>query len=908
MEQSETAMSEFFSEVDETLQRFTTQLGVVEKGESSADIIGALYRDMHNLKGTSQLFGFHLVAQIAHAIEASLEPIRRFQIKLSGPMLDSLYKSIDVIEKILKASRNGKIEKSNLYTEEAKSVVTKLLGATTELFGADLALNNEKSIQLDEPPMQSNKLSPQQNQSAQAPNAVPPLAVPQSEPPTTSITANTPTSAPEGESSDVNSTVRIQVLLLDRLMNLVGEMVLVRNQMLQYGQKHDALEFLNLSQRLDVVTSELQGEVMKTRMQPIGSIFSKFQRVVRDLAKELGKQIQFTIQGAETELDKTLLEAIKDPLTHIIRNSCDHGLESPDERTKAGKNPEGRIHARAFHEGGHIIIEIVDDGRGLNTQKILEKAIERKLVTQEGASKLSEREVMNLIFAPGFSTAAKVTSVSGRGVGMDVVKTNLERTGGQVELHSQLGQGMTVRLKIPLTLAIVPALIVKTAGEQFAIPQVKLAELVRVENENGSNRIELLQGKPVYRLRGQLLSLLSLNEVIGTGSESKSVSGYESKSMNIVVLIGEGDPFGLIVDEIKDTADIVVKPLPQFLKKLQVYSGATIMGDGSVSLIVDVAGIAERGRLHQRGRRSDISDSDLAQKTKTIDLDYQDFLFFSLSSDSSYCLPLCLVHRLEEFNVSDIQTTGNQRIVKYRGSILPLISLNQFFGLPQHQSNSAKVSVIVIQKNSKNYGFEVNEVVDILGIQRNIEDPIREVKGVLGGVIVDQKVCTVIDIYGILDVLAGIEPVTRRQPSQVPNSSSSVDGARRDQKQKKILFAEDTVFFMKQVRKVLESQGFEITHAPDGEKAWNILSRSKPDEYDLVLTDIEMPNLNGFELAEKIRSSRDYGSKPLIALTTKFRDVDRERGRQAGFTKYLEKLRSDELLVAIDEVLGGLTS
>ncbi len=917
MDLSENALLEFFSECDEILQRFSSTLTQVEKtGQSNSETMSSLYRDMHTLKGSSQLFGFQLIAQVSHAMEASLEPMRRLKIKIPLKLIDIFFKSIDLIERILKDSSDPKNGVKGIFDEEVKGVVSILISTSYEYFGGDLLIVREKynsfddQVKLDQKRNQEEKKSVEIKEKNKIDHHEKTADInihhhQSSLPINNDMTTKEKNkdSKDAHDISDTNTTVRIHVGLLDKLMNLVGEMVLVRNQMLQYSEKHDNLEFLNLNQRLNLVTSELQGEVMKTRMQPVGSILSKFQRLTRDLSKELGKQIEWSVQGAETEVDKTLLEAIKDPLTHLVRNACDHGLETPEERLQARKSPMGHIKVKAFHEGGHIIIEISDDGRGLHLQKIAEKAVEKKIVTQEQISKMSDREIGLLIFSPGFSTAKSVTSVSGRGVGMDVVKTNLEQIGGQVELQSEQGKGMTVRLRIPLTLAIVPALIIKSGGEQFSIPQVKLSELVRVENSGDEQKIEMLQGKPVYRLRGQLLPLINLSEILLIKDLSQS---QDKESVNIVVLNGDvdGDIFGLVVDGIRDTADIVVKPLTSFLKKLQIYSGATIMGDGSVSLILDVSGLAQKENLfHKANARSFTNDSQIHEKKRDMNEEKQDFLFFKIRDEESHCLPICLVYRIEEFQRSEIQYSGNQRIVKYRGSILHLISLSDYYHFTNpsttNQENS-KISLIVVKRKEKLYGLEVCKIVDIISIMASIQESVKEIPGVLGCIIVEQDVTTVIDVFAIIDQISG---TVERTKDQDKTKQKSLDKSQH--KNIHILLAEDTIFFMKQVKKLLENNGYKVTHAPDGQIAWDMLSSSSPEEYQLLLTDIEMPKMTGFELAEKVRGDNRFNKTPMVALTTKFRDVDLEKGRQVGFNRYLEKLRSDELLETISEILEG---
>src|SRR5208283_5423230 len=341
--------------------------------------------------------------------------------------------------------------------------------------------------------------------------------------------------------------------------------------------------------------TELQEEVMKTRLQPIGNIWSQFPRTVRDVALGCGKEVDIEMEGKETELDKTIIEAIKDPLTHLVRNSVDHGIELPQVRSKAGKPCTGRLTLRAFHEGGQVNIEISDDGAGLNRDRICEKAIERGLVSAQQTARMTEREIFNLIFLPGFSTAEKVTNVSGRGVGMDVVKTNVERIGGAVEVQSTAGQGTTVRVRIPLTLAIIPALIVSCNGERYAIPQISLLELAWLEDGEARSAIEMVHGVPVYRMRGRLLPLVYLSRALQLAEKEHAAENEDA--VNIVVLQAGDRPFGLVVDEINDTEEIVVKPLRKQLKTLKTFAGSTIMGDGKVALILDVLGLAQRASV-----------------------------------------------------------------------------------------------------------------------------------------------------------------------------------------------------------------------------------------------------------------------------------------------------------------------
>lgn len=883
----ESAFAEFFAECEEILQRVTQVLTQFETSQIDQDSIDGVYRDIHTLKGTSQLFGFKSIGLVAHGIEASLEPVRQGKIALDKSFVDIIFKCLDLIDRILKEPERDLEGDQKLQTELA-AILPQLIGLATAKFDGDFFFLRDgmpdESIEKNkvEGVTISSEVTHTEYQVNRESNVSKLLSSD-----TQKVKEQVPTQRPTMEKITTeeivmeSSTIRVQVNLLDKLMNLVGEMVLTRNQVLQYSRSSEDNEFHRLTQRLDLVTSELQDNVMRTRMQPIGSIFNKFQRVVRDLSKDLGKNIDLVIQGAETELDKSLIEAIKDPLTHIVRNSCDHGIEQIEERKKAGKSEMGVLTLKAFHEGGQIIIEIRDDGRGIDPVRVKAKAIEKRILSPDRANSLSDKEAQELIFAPGFSTADSVSSVSGRGVGMDVVRTNVEKVGGVIELESTPGKGTILKLRIPLTLAIVPAMIIRSDQEYFAIPQVKLQELLRVDmEEDGTQKVERLQGFDVYRLRGELLPLISCQEVMNTSTrDARSV-------YNIVVLNGEPHPFGLIVDEICDTADIVVKPLPTFLKKTDIFSGATIMGDGSVALIMDTQGFADHMNISDR--TASIEEKGPQATGKLGIPETTEFLFFKLSHSGVFAIPLVLVHRLEEFSMNEVDFSGEERLIKYRESLLPLIFLNDYFGY-KAITDVEKLSVVVVSKNNRLFGLVVNEIVDVLTSVSEVTPHIRESKGLLGTIISqDKSVITVIDAFGIVDDSMGVQSkkkIKRIKPATV-------------------LLAEDTMFFAKQIKKVLEETGLVVTHAPDGAEAFKLLKK-KGQEFDLVVSDIEMPNMNGFDLASSVRSEKELSEMPMIALTTRFTETDRKKGKDAGFNKYLEKLRSDELLEAIHEILEG---
>jgi two-component system chemotaxis sensor kinase CheA len=554
-------------------------------------------------------------------------------------------------------------------------------------------------------------------------------------------------------------TVRVGVNLLDKLMNLVGELVLARNQLLQFSNTAQDAGFHAVSQRMNLIATELQEDVMKTRMQPIGNIWNKFPRTVRDLAHSCGKEVRLEMIGQDTELDRTIIEAIKDPLTHLVRNSMDHGIESPEARKRAGKDATGVLTLRAFHEGGQVNIEISDDGAGLNVDRIRKKAVERGLTSGEQAARMPDRDIFNLIFLPGFSTAERITNVSGRGVGMDVVKTNVEKIGGTVDVQSTAGKGTTVRVKIPLTLAIIPALVVRCSGERFAIPQISLTELVRLES---GKAIETVHGAPVYRLRGQLLPLVYLSQTLNARKSRKDDTKIEDQTLesekenalgnvNIVVLQAEGQPFGLVVDDILDTEEIVVKPLGKQLKGISAYSGATIMGDGRIALILDVLGLAQRAKVIAEARDS-ARDEQHSETSKAESRNDHALLLAENGLEGRVAIPLSLVARLEEFPRTVIERAGTQEVMQYRGQIIPLVRLSAIIPATSDAemlANANSIQVVVYTEGKRTVGLIVDRIVDIVEERAAVES-LAPRAGVVGSFVTQRHVTDLLDVPAIV--------------------------------------------------------------------------------------------------------------------------------------------------------------
>ncbi len=775
-----------------------------------------------------------------------------------------------------------------------------------------------------------------------------PATIPKPQPPKATPAASTSKSAPvantAGDSPAVKkspkieheTSLRVHVSLLDQLMTLAGELVLSRNQLIQSIGSSDHRGSEIAGQRIDLITSELQEAIMLTRMQSIGNVFNKFPRVVRDMAAALGKQIELTLEGKDVELDKTIIEAIGDPLTHLVRNSVDHGVETPEVRQQAGKSAIGQIYLKAYHEAGQVNIEISDDGKGLDGNKLSAKAVEKGLITEDQVKIMSAREKTNLIFLPGFSTAEKVTDVSGRGVGMDVVKTNLDRLGGIIDIESEYGQGTTIRIKLPLTLAIIPCQIVLTGGERYAIPQVNLEELLRIPAEQVSKRIERVGNADVVRLRGNLLPLIRLAEVIDvdpiytdpeTGNthtdRRKSISDRRSKqsgvtdnvnhsseaapsdpqgkqrrrddedrrfhadsALNIVVVSTGAMKYGLVVDSLNDSEEIVVKPLGRDLKQCKGYAGATIMGDGRVALILDVANLAQMAGLTSvegSSRAAEIAEAE--KEALRANQDKQALLIFRSGESEQFAAPLNLVERIEKIKRSDIENVGGKRVIKYRGGSLALFSIDEV-AMVDPLADVDNLLVIVFMVAEREVGILAIGPVDAQEINLDIDGVTLRQDGIMGSTIVGGNTTLLVDVFEIVRTL-------NPQWFELPEVVENAEGEKPT-----ILFAEDSSFFRNQVKTSIEKEGFNVIEAEDGMIAWNLLQENA-DQITLVVTDIEMPNMNGFDLTQQIKTNPAYAHLPVIALTTLAGDDDIAQGKKVGIDDYQIKLDREKLMNSI---------
>ncbi len=704
----------------------------------------------------------------------------------------------------------------------------------------------------------------------------------------------------EPKSHEHTDTIRISVDILDELMTLAGELVLVRNQQLLSVDKSDPVS-RDISQRLDLVTTEIQASVMRTRMQPIGNVFGKLPRIVRDLSKKLDKKIEITTIGSEVELDKTILELLADPLTHMIRNCCDHGIESPEQRMEAEKNPEGTIQVRAFHEAGHINIEIRDDGKGIDPEAIKKKALQNGMRTEAELAQMNDKEILSLIMLPGFSTAEKISDVSGRGVGMDVVRTSIEQLSGTIDLESTFGEGTSLRLSLPLTLAIIPCLIVESLGLRYAIPQVNLVELVRLYDEDIFHRIECAGNQEVYRLRDHLLPMVRLNEVLQRPEPfndyilaeitshyrqlaKKILEEQNAQSLIFSVLKVGARRFGLIVDNVLGTEEIVVKPMHPAVKKLRIYSGATVMGDGKVAMILDIEGLIQ----HACAETISEPEPELEEKEQAVLKERtQSILLFKSGPQEQFAISLPLIRRIERIPLSQVERVGEKEFVTIDGVSTRILKMEQHLNVsPCPEKDTI---LLLLPKHIKHpVGILISNVVDVLETEVNLSTDSYMEDGLMGTAVIEDKMTLFIDIYRLVEKAEPDWFIERRKNAPSP------------QERKRILLVEDTVFFQQLVKGYLEADGYEVFTAENGKRALEVLHDTT---VDLIVSDIEMPIMNGWTFMKAVRAEEALQTIPSLALTSLDSEIDKERTYEAGFNGHETKIEREQLLVRVAELM-----
>ena len=894
-------IDEFLTETNESLAELDLALVKLERTPNDAATLGLIFRLVHTIKGTCGFLGLPRLEHVAHAAENVLGKVRDKELNATTTVISAVLAALDRI----------------------KLIVGGLATNGTEPVGDDtkLVAMLEQAATGDAPPA-----------AASHDEAV--AAIPEAQ--------DAEQAGMQGDPVAGQQTIRVAVNVLEELMTLVGELVLTRNQLLQIARAGGSSAFSVPLQRLSHITTDLQEGVMKTRMQPIGSAWNKLPRLVRDLAHETGKRITLEMRGEATELDRQVLELMRDPLTHMVRNSADHGLEPPDVRKAAGKPETGRVMLNAYHEGGYIIIEVEDDGYGLNVDRIRAKALQNGLATEAEIAAMTEAQIKTFIFRAGFSTAAAVTSISGRGVGMDVVRSNIERIGGTVELHSILGQGTRFTIKIPLTLAIVSALIVRVCGERFAVPQINVLELVRVgqagighaadttaanpkardgragdaksgdpnacDNQPASAggdahagagmAIELIGTTPVLRLRDQLLPLISLGDMLGlsdpaVNANARAAGSTSAPATVVVTAVGSG-MLGIVVDEVYDTEEIVVKPVAPILRHVTMFSGNTILGDGSVVMILDPNGVARSAGVAARSSRDRHADSNAA-KTGARSSDGMALLLFRAGGETApRVVPLSLVARLEAIPREKIERNAGGMLTQYRGKLMPLVPMGDVnpFAVLDGEANpgdDGTQAVLVFSEGEHSMGLMVDEIVDVVHGTLKIELASTR-PGLLGTAIIAGQAADVLDTgYWLTEA-----------------SRDWFGGAGNRAMSRRLLIVEDSDFFRNLLVPALSAQGYEVTAAGSATEALQL--RDGGLIVDAIVSDIDMPDMDGLEFARQVRAGGPWAELPMIALTGRDGPADAARGREAGFTDYCRKFERELLIDSLRNCLAERVS
>ena len=944
-------MTQDDQDLQELVQDFVTEarehLGHVEgdllnleaNATEDPETVNRVFRAVHSVKGVAGFLGFETINRLAHSLESVLDLVRKDRLGIDADLVDALLQSLDQLRELVEdvhgsnaADVGGCIARLQVYLQSESSAGASRAGHSAnapvleageavvevDVVPASLALGMNCALsqvpervaavgrivrgatelvavcEQDLPSRDSIRLGIATRMPVEAvqerlgltrqpPAAAPEPTTQESAPQTKSsknANAAPPARGKEGGGEGQHESIRVSVSLLDRLMNLSGELVLSRNQLLQARQSSNDKACAVACGSLNQVVSEMQEAIMQTRMQPVASLFQRFPRVLRDLAGKLGKRCTLVLEGRDVDLDRTILEGLSDPLTHLVRNAIDHGVELPARRKAAGKPEEGTLRLGAVQQGGNVCITIADDGGGIDPARLRAKAAEKGLYTEAQLAAMSDREAVNLIFAPGFSTAEKVTDVSGRGVGMDVVRSNIEKLGGHVEVRSVLGRGTTILVTIPLTLAILPAMVVSAGDCRFVLAQANVAELVRASSAAGEDRIVRLDGREVLRLRGRVLPLLRLRERLGVPASTAA----RSEEIVLVVEVGLMS-YGLVIDAPPDAEEIVVKPLGRHLKDRPEYAGATILGDGRVALILDAAGIAEAAGL-EATREEDSA----AVAMDATALDHADFVLFRNHATETYAVPLGLVDRIQRVETDRLLEVGGRTVLAEGERVLPILRLERVIDAKAPELQK-KATIVFARIGDRQVGVLASEVEDICRVSAGIDDLVLGAAGVLGSFQSQERTVRVLDVCTL--VRTGLPHVLAKEDV----AATVVDEGER--RPLRVLFAEDTRFFREHVKRTLDEAGFDVVAAADGELAWAELQASKLP-FDVVVTDVQMPNCDGLELCRRIRSSPAHAALPVVALTSLSSAEDEAQGRGAGVDAYLVKLDDETLVRSVE--------
>ncbi|TWT79104.1 Chemotaxis protein CheA [Planctomycetes bacterium CA13] len=951
-------LNEFVEEAREHLGGIEMQLLQIEAmGELiDDDLVNNVFRAIHSVKGAAGFLGLTQINQVAHRLENVLGKVRDHQLIPDPFNVDVMLKGADCLRNLIESIDTSNETDNTALCEQLDAV---LAGSSTdETVNSDKAAQTEQMVDAEESceaaptatatktrktrarkaanskssatttkttttktktatAKRRRKAAPAKKQAAQAEASLEsvesavndavnvgttakPAATETSKsksPPSKPAAkkapgnGNGPDSPKKTTSPQAEATIRVGVRVLDRLMNLAGELVLSRNQLLRAlnEQSRSGTNLDAIANGLDQVTTELQTTIMQTRMQPIGNVFNKFPRVIRDLSASLNKQINLKMEGNDVEVDKTIVEAIADPLTHLVRNSCDHGIELPQDRIDAQKPAVGTVELRAFHQAGKVVIEIVDDGGGMDPSRLREIAVAKGMLSAEAAEQLTDRDAINQIFAPGFSTAKEVSNVSGRGVGMDVVRTNIEQIGGAVEIESELGSGSTIRITLPLTLAIVPSMIVSVDNRRYALPQTNIVELVQTDGRE--KRIERVNQAEVLRLRGNLIPLVRVSDTLKLIDETDpSEEGSSKQECQLVVVEAGRRQFALAVDRVLDSEEIVVKPLGRHLSNLPLLAGSTILGDGRVAMILDAAGISSQVKLTSDSESSEQTETSSAGEKTTTDV--QRLVLLSVGPEDHFAISMDIVSRIERVAHEAIERVGKHRVLQYRGGTLPLVSVDEV--VPVNSVDETKfVHVIVFKVYGHEVGLIAPNLYDIRKCDLLFGDDTCRADGVAGIAVIDERPTRLLDLYGLTQIARPEWFSSHAEDQQAKRENTS------------ILVCEDSPFFRNFLSRMLQEEGYQVSSFEHGEAGWASLSEH-PGKYDLLLTDVEMPELDGVELTRRVRADGRFETLPIIALTSLADEESVQRGREAGVDDYQVKMNKPDLLASITKHTSGV--
>ena len=873
----------FLVEMGEKLEELENGLAELEDGFSQ-DVVNKLFRAVHTIKGGGGFFGLTKVSELSHVFEDVLMKVREGELPYADHMLGPFYSACDALKGMHEAEDYGNNSDINQLCSELRQVEG---GAGTEEVPSPSASEVEPEERKDEEKTPIEKAPSNESSESSAPEDLTPKTKPEEAKASAEKSDKSPVISRSEKSVNQNETIRVKVDLLNKLMELTGEIVLGRNQLLrQFAKMDDKSNLVAMAHMI----SDLQQLVLQTRMQPIGGTFTKFKRIVRDLAKQLDKPIDLVIKGEDTELDRSIIESLSDPLTHLIRNCADHGLEDPSTRIGQGKDRVGTVWLQARHEGGQVVITVEDDGKGIDAAKVKAKAVANNVISQTEADAMGENEAAKLIFHPGLSTAEAVTSLSGRGVGMDVVKSTFEKLGGAIDLETNLGSGTTVIIHLPTTLTIMSSLIVRIEGDRYAVPHSELKEVILVRPED-EIQIEQIRDREVYRLRGNLIPILSMEEITGVRREVEKDGRLSSKTGEVLFLVLHSglNQFGLLIDSIDHTEEIVVKPLAQILSSHTFYAGSSILGDSDVAMVLSANGICQSHKLHIHDLETSVQSTKSFEEMQILDMqEKQDLLVFRYSRNEQLAIPLSLVFKVEQIEVGQIQNVADNHFINLEGKNILLLYLDKYLTLEPLPEDLETFYIITPKIKDFEVGIVASSIEESVHTRLNLDSPPINEAAILGITTIREKITFLVDLFSLAEQVS-------------PDRFKRTDLEGKPEKDR-LLVVEDTPFFRDLEKTYFESVGFRVTLANNGQEALDLLME-RPNYYNLVVSDIVMPVMDGYELVKTMKSAEKLSKIPVIALTSFTEEESREKALEAGFDGYAIKTNKENILRAVERFL-----